>query len=164
MLSRCVLGLCALAMSALPWPGEAAGTREVYVPLAQDLSTDGRAAKERGLPILLLMAAEYCTYCKYVEQNFLKPMISSGDHKDKVLIRIFYIDGHQPIRDFDGSSVTPEALAARYRVQLTPTVLFLGPGGQELAERLVGISSKDFYGVYLEQGIDAALAKLGGVS
>jgi thiol:disulfide interchange protein len=160
MWARCAFGLWGLLLAAMPGYADTDGTEGVYVPLATDLAADGKLAREKRVPILVLMAAEYCTYCKVVEKDFLKPMMISGQYQGKVLMRVLYIDGHQPIKDFDGAAVSPQDLAARYRVQLTPTVLFLGPNGQELAERLVGISSRDFYGAYVDRDIDTARSKL----
>jgi hypothetical protein len=42
---------------------------------------------------------------------------------------------------------------------MAPTVLFMGPEG-EIAERLVGYGSPDFYGAYLEQRIAQAHASI----
>jgi hypothetical protein len=66
------------------------------------------------------------------------------------------IDSALPLRDFDGQSVAPDALASRYRTRLTPTVLFLDDRGRELTERIIGINTVDFYGYYLDAAIDAA--------
>jgi hypothetical protein len=44
-------------------------------------------------------------------------------------------------------------------VRFAPTVAFLGPDG-ELAERLLGYQSADFYGAYLDDRIAEAAAKL----
>ena len=43
---------------------------------------------------------------------------------------------------------------------VAPTLLFLGPKGEELAERLVGGSIPDFYGAYLEQRLEQARVRL----
>ncbi|MEY3707473.1 MAG: hypothetical protein RL585_2030, partial [Pseudomonadota bacterium] len=42
---------------------------------------------------------------------------------------------------------------------MVPTVLFLGPQG-EIAERLIGYGSRDFYGAYLNERIASARKKL----
>lgn len=39
---------------------------------------------------------------------------------------------------------------------MTPTVLFLGRQGQELAERLVGVAVQDFDGAYLDERLATA--------
>ncbi len=54
---------------------------------------------------------------------------------------------------------SPRELARQFRIRLAPTVLFLGPQG-EIAERLVGYGSPDFYGAYLEQRIAQSRAAL----
>ena len=149
-----------LSMMVPATGAERAEAEEVYVPLMQDWAADAALARQRGIPLLVLMAADYCSYCQYIEKHFLKPMIISGDYRDKVIIRVFYIDGFTPVKDFDGRSVMPDEVAARYQVTLTPTVLLLGPHGEELAQRLVGISSKDFYGAYLDQRIETAGEKM----
>ena len=135
---------------------------EVYVSLVKDFQAEARLSRERRLPMLVMFAAETCTYCRYIDKNFLTPMIISGKYNDKVLIRVIYIDSLDNVRDFSGKPVPVEDLAASYHVKLTPTVLFLGPNGEELAPRMIGISSPDFYGTYLDQHIDQARAKLRG--
>jgi len=126
------------------------------VPLASDLAADGRLAAERRLPILLVVAASDCPYCVQLEEDFLKPMLISGDYDDRVIIRKIEIDQADLLRDFDGRLVTPSELADRYRASLTPTMLFLDPQGRELVERMVGLTTPDFFGGYLDQAIDAA--------
>jgi hypothetical protein len=77
-----------------------------------------------------------------------------------VLIRKVYIDSEETLRDFSGAPVTGAELAARYGVKLTPIVVFLGPEGEELAERMIGISSPDYYGAYLDEHIATALQQM----
>ena len=62
----------------------------------------------------------------------------------------------QAVRDFDGRMVTHDALVQRWRVSIAPTLLFLGPGGREVAERMEGAYQPDFYGPYLEDRIEKA--------
>ncbi|MCX7273860.1 MAG: thioredoxin fold domain-containing protein [Burkholderiales bacterium] len=54
---------------------------------------------------------------------------------------------------------SPADLAARLKVGVTPTVIFLGGTG-EIADRLVGYPSRDFYAAYLEERIERASATL----
>ena len=54
---------------------------------------------------------------------------------------------------------SPRELGRFHKVRLAPTVLFIGPQG-ELAERLVGYGSPDFFGAYLEQRISQSRAAL----
>jgi hypothetical protein len=47
-----------------------------------------------------------------------------------------------------------------YGVTLTPTLLFLGPDGEELASRRVGVGNMEYYHYLLDRGIEEALLKL----
>ena len=57
------------------------------------------------------------------------------------------------------SARSPADLAARLKGGVTPTVIFLGGAG-EIADRLVGYPSRDFYAAYLEESIERASAAL----
>lgn len=130
------------------------------VPQAVDLHADARAAELRGLPILLVFASETCPYCIQLENDYLKPMLASGDYTDRLLIRKVLIRDTRTVTDFDGTAVEAGVVARRYGVDLVPTLVFVDAQGRELAERLVGLGSTDFYWGYLLQGIDAASARL----
>ena len=62
----------------------------------------------------------------------------------------------QSVRDFEGHTVTHDALVQRWRVTIAPTLLFFGPGGREVAERMEGAYQPDFYGPYLDDRLDKA--------
>jgi hypothetical protein len=47
-----------------------------------------------------------------------------------------------------------------YDVELTPTLLFLDPNGEELTRRRVGVGNLEYYHYLLDQDIDRALLKL----
>ena len=126
------------------------------VPVATDLRADGRLAAQRGLVILLEVAATDCGYCVRLEADFLGPMLVSGDYRDRVLFHKINVDDGSSLIGFDGERVDADAFAHGYGVRLTPTLLFLGPDGRELAPRMVGLTTPDFYGAYLDQSIDAA--------
>ncbi len=48
----------------------------------------------------------------------------------------------------------------RYDALFTPTVLLVGPQGEDLDERLIGINNDEMYLWYLEQAIDRAAARI----
>ena len=131
--------------------------RAVEVPVTTDLQADARQAAERRVPLMLVVAADYCSFCKLLAEEFLKPMLLSGDYTDKVLIRELRIDDDDTIRDFDGAEISPDTIALRYRASLTPTLLFLDAQGREVAQRLVGVGTLDFYGEEIDQAILRAL-------
>lgn len=133
-----------------------------HVEQSRDIRADARLAQTHKLPILLAFTADYCDYCKLLEEDFLVPMLISGHYKDKILIRKVVVDASYRLTDFDGTSTYTDQFARRYNVRLYPTLLFLDSRGNELAERMVGINTPEFYGGYLDQNIDAALSRVRG--
>lgn len=130
------------------------------VEQSRDISADARLAETHKLPILLAFTTDYCDYCVQLEEDFLKPMLISGHYLDKILIRKLVVGSSYRLIDFDGTATNTDQFASRYRVRLYPTLLFLDSQGNELAERMVGINTPEFYGGYLDQNIDTALSRV----
>jgi thioredoxin-related protein len=130
---------------------------EVAVPVARDLQADGRQAQQDQLPILLAFSANYCSYCDLLEEEFLQPMLLSGDYRDKIIIRKLVLDSGLRLADFSGQPVDATQLSDRYQVYVTPTMVFVDGNGVELAERMVGINTPEMFGGYLDECIDTAL-------
>lgn len=130
---------------------------DLQITVAGDLQQLGRESQDKQLPILLFFSADHCHFCEIVEEEFLKPMLRSGDYVDKILIRKVDADDFEQRLGFDGKPISDSGLANDKRVFVTPTVLFLDPQGNELVERMVGITTVDFYGGYLDDAIDKAL-------
>jgi thioredoxin-related protein len=142
------------------WLAAGVQCAEVGIPLATDLQADGRKAREARLPLLLAFSSITCDYCRQLDVEFLRPMLISGDYTDKILIRRLLLDNGSRVIDFSGERVATTQLAERYRVFVTPTILFLDGDGRELAERMVGINTPEMYGGYLDICIDTALYSL----
>ncbi len=134
--------------------------KDVKVEMVEDFQALGEVSVEKRLPILLMFSASHCTYCVRLEEEFLKPMLRSGDYDDKVLIRKIRIDSYGDIHDFDGQRISVEDFSDRYNVYVTPTVAFLDGSGKQLAPKRVGLSTPEFYGGYLDQAIELALDML----
>jgi thioredoxin-related protein len=137
--------------------GLAAGTA---VPVTDNLSVDAVQASRDKLPIMLVFTGIVCSYCDLLEEEFIKPMLLSGDYTDKVIIRKLIVDNGSRVTDFSGQRVASAELAHEYGVFVTPTILFINPAGYQLAERLVGINTIELFGGYLDQCIDAARLRL----
>ena len=125
-----------------------------------DLQAVGWEARQRQLPIMIMFSREGCPYCDVVREEFLKPMLRSGDYTDRVIMLEIHSDGYAPIRDFNGQMISADALAHRYQAGFAPTVVFLNHQGKELAERLIGITTLDFYGGFLDEAIEESLQRL----
>ncbi len=155
-MKRCQIALALLALLV------AFGARaEVSVPIIDDLAAEARLARDRQLPLLIMFYSDDCGYCMRVEEEFLEPMIISGDYTDRVLIRRLNV-GHGAVRDFGGQIVPVNEITARYEIRVTPTIVFVDTRGRELAPKMVGLTTPDFYGGYLDEAIFAALDRLRG--
>jgi len=133
---------------------------EVNVPVAADLQQEGKQAISRELPILLTFTSMVCSYCELLEQDFLQPMLLGGEYRDKVIIRKLDVDYGSTVIDFSGQSIAASELSDRYRVFVTPTLIFVDGNGKELAERMVGINTPELFGGYLDTCIETALLRI----
>lgn len=159
-----LLTLC-LALCLSPFvAGVAADGRGDTVRRVQDLETLGEQASERKLPILIMFSQEQCPYCTIMEENYLRPMLRSGEYQDKVIIRKIKIDDFDSLTDFDGSRIEADHLTGRYRAWVTPTLIFLNSNGQEIAPKLVGIGTEGFFAGDIDNAIDVALTQLRSVA
>lgn len=134
-----------------------ADSEEVLPPVtlvqASNLHGDGQQAQSRHVPILLMFAQHGCSWCHFVEEEQLKPMLRNADYRAQVIIRQVMTDDLGNITDFDGSTTDANALAIRYNASLTPTVVFVDARGKQLAHSIVGVHNTEFYGGELDSGL-----------
>jgi thioredoxin-related protein len=131
-----------------------------HMVAARNFAADARFAAQRKIPILVLFSESGCPWCERARQEFLLPMQRNSEYKARVLMREVGTDSRDALVDFTGNKTTQAEFAHRLGVLMMPTVMLLGPRGEALAEPLVGFGSADYYGYFLDQRIDAALARL----
>ena len=132
--------------------GKATLTQETALPRPASLPAEAQAAAKRGEPLIVLVSLAGCPYCERLRRAHLLPMLrESGSGVVQI-----DLGSAQTLVDFDGTTRSHDAVARARHASFTPTVLLLGPRGDELAERLVGAGVPDFYGAYLEQRLAAA--------
>jgi thioredoxin-related protein len=129
----------------------AAQSPSAVLPSARALSDELAAALRQGQPLVVMVSLEGCPFCRIARQSHLAPMHREGGAIVQVDMR-----SAQAVRDFDGRMTTHDALVQRWRVPIAPTLLFFGPGGREVAERMEGAYQPDFYGPYLDERLDQA--------
>ncbi|OGB13424.1 MAG: hypothetical protein A2W72_10775 [Burkholderiales bacterium RIFCSPLOWO2_12_67_14] len=123
------------------------------MPSPASLRAAGQAAAARGEPLVVMTTLAGCPYCDLVRNHHLLPLRREGlVHAVQIDIR----DRTSNLQGFDGENTTPAEQARRWKARFAPTVLFLGPDGRELAERLVGVAVPDFYGEYLDARLATA--------
>lgn len=148
------LGIFSLLLLIFSLPASAVEVRETT-----DLQALSKLSMKKRVPVILYFSAHDCPYCMMLEEEILKPMLISGDYGKKVIIRKIMIDGNDVV-DFNGKNVSVEKISSRYNVFVTPTMVFIGPNGQELAKRMIGINTVEMFGGDVDDNIDKSLKKL----
>lgn len=136
-----------------PAPAQAAQA----LPSPASLRGAAQAAAARGEPLVVMTTLSGCPYCDLVRNHHLLPMRREGKVQ---AVQIDIRDRSSNLQGFRGENTTPAEQARQWNARFAPTVLFLGPDGQELAERLVGVAVADFYGDYLDARLKEARSKL----
>lgn len=106
--------------------------------------------------MLVLVSLDDCPYCKLVRKNYLSPL------REQQGLPVVQVDmrSSTAILDFKGQTITHDALVRRWNIRSAPVVLFFGRGGAEVAPRLEGVSSPDYYGAFLDQRLEQARAAI----
>jgi len=133
------------------------GTPHTALPSPASLRAAAQVAAAKGEPLVLMTTLAGCPYCDLVRNHHLLPMRRAGQLQ---AVQLDIRDRRSNLQDFAGNNTTPADQVAAWKARFAPTVLFFGPTGQELAERLVGVAVPDFYGEYLEARLTEARAKL----
>ena len=132
------------------------------VPYARNLQHDAELARQKNGVVLVIFSGEYCGYCKRVLNEFLIPMSRNPDYQAKLVMRRVDNTGFATVTDFDGKVEDQEQFTSEHGVHMVPTVMLFDYQGNRLAKPLVGLTTVDYYGYYLDQAIDEALAKVRG--
>jgi thioredoxin-related protein len=149
-----------LLFAILACTSVSAWSEDVGIPPVNDLQQDAAAARAINGVILLALVAENCVYCEHVLKDFLGPMSHNKSYQERVVMRRVLVAGLDDVRGFDGKTTTPAELAEQYGTNFTPTVVLIDSTGHRLVKALIGFSSPDYYGMYLDEAIDAAVAKV----
>lgn len=123
-------------------------------PVPSSLQDELAIAIKAREPLVVMVSLDGCPFCKIARENYLAPLVREQG------LRVVQINMQhkERLKDVRGVSKTHEDLIAALQVTIAPTLIFYGRGGLEVAERLVGIGSEDFYAAYLDQRIAAARA------
>ena len=130
------------------------------VPIAHNLAADAQEAKASGVPIMLVFGSRNCPFCLVLNRDFLQPMRRNAEYDAKVIMRMVDVGSSAPLRLFSGKATTHARFSRENGIKLTPTIKLFDAEGRELTEPLIGLSTPDYYGGFLDQRIDQALAKV----
>lgn len=127
--------------------------KDTALPVPASLPEAALTAAGKGEPLVLLVSLPGCPHCEMVRRNYLLPGRKNGGLQ---AWQLSITDATTPLLAFAGTATTAAAQVKAWNASFTPTVLFFGPQGQELSERLVGATIPDFYGAYLEERVSSA--------
>ena len=122
------------------------------LPIASSLPDELVAALKNGSPLVVMVSMDGCPFCKVARENYLGPLRAQQG------LPVVQVDmrSTRVIKDFRGLTLTQDELIQGWKIKVAPTVLFFGPAGVEIAERLVGGYIPDFYGAYLDERLRLA--------
>ncbi|MFM9886661.1 MAG: thioredoxin family protein [Burkholderiales bacterium] len=127
---------------------------------ASDLAQEARNAAAQGKVLVVLYGTASCPWCAKVRRNYLAPLTRNAEAASRMVIIEIDPEVTLPLNDFAGRATNHRSFARAERVRFVPTVVIYGHEGERLAEPLVGMSSEDFYGAYLEERLAAAAKRI----
>lgn len=120
-----------------------------------DFSAELKAATAAGKAgVMLMFEAEACPYCRRMRQQVL----NRGDVQAyfRKHFAVFSVDvlGDVPITDFAGRETTEKTYARAVKIRGTPTFVFVGAGGSEVARASGAMDAAEFLrlGRYVAEG------------
>ncbi len=116
--------------------------------------------RRQNIPAVILIDQEDCPYCRKVEGEFIAGLVASGELDGQAVFGKISIDAGETIVNQEGDTVSTRDFLAGLNTSFTPTILFLDGEKNELVEKMIGLSTPDYYGFYLEQSIKKAIETL----
>ncbi|GJL83821.1 MAG: hypothetical protein DHS20C01_34550 [marine bacterium B5-7] len=132
------------------------------VPRAVDLQADGVGALAASQPVIVFYSATYCEYCDAVRAEFFQHLLSDPRYASRIILREVVIDSDYNLTDFSGKRASHRSFAGLNGVQLVPTVRFVDGHGNNLADPMIGVTTMDYYGWYLNKRINRSINQLIG--
>ncbi len=130
------------------------------VPIASDLQEDASTSRAANLPILLIYTAKHCHYCDEVKAGVFNPIAADPAYRERMLLREVRIDSNIRLVGFNGDVTSHRSFATDRGITIVPTLEFLDGAGLQVSRPLVGVSIPDYYGAYVDNGIEQAIRNL----
>lgn len=95
------------------------------------LAEDAQEAKAAGKGLVVIWEQKGCDTCQRLhEVNFADAKLA-GYIKDRFDVLVMNLYGEVEVTDFDGAKLAEKELAAKHRVNFTPTTIFFDAKGAE---------------------------------
>ena len=118
------------------------------LPRAENLQIDAQQAVTDKKPIVLFFTLPNCSYCRIVRYDYFLPMLKQRAVIDQPIIREISVTGQNRVTLFDGQRVSEAELAERYKVQMTPTVLFVNHEGDVVGNSILGGDHSNYIALF----------------
>jgi thioredoxin-related protein len=102
-----------------------------------DLRQDVAETQAEGKLFAIVIEQRGCPYCKQMHEVHLADPAIAGYIRENFAMLQLDLHGAREVTDLDGAVLAEKALARKWQVRLTPTILFLR-GGREVA-RMPGL-------------------------
>jgi thioredoxin-related protein len=83
-----------------------------------------------------------------VRYDYFLPMLKQRAVIDQPIIREISVTGQNRVTLFDGQRVSEAELAERYKVQMTPTVLFVNHEGDVVGNSILGGDHSNYIALF----------------
>ena len=131
------------------------------LPKAENFQTDAQLSVADKKPIVVFFTLPNCSYCRIVRYDYLLPMLKQRTGKDAPVIREISVTGQELVTNFDGRRLTEAVLAERFKVQMTPTIMFINNEGEILTESILGGDHANYVALF-DRALEEASKKMTG--
>jgi thioredoxin-related protein len=138
-----------------------ANAASAELPRTDNLQTDAQQAVTDKKPIVLFFTLPNCSYCRIVRYDYFLPLLKQRTGNDQPIIREISVIGQNRVTLFDGQRLTETELAERYKVQMTPTVLFVNHEGDVVGNSILGGDHPNYITLF-DKSLAEASTKMAG--
>ncbi len=126
---------------------------------AKDFFADGKTAKHKQIPILVMFSAPDCPYCELVKREVIVPMSELKEYEDKIILRHIFYSSLTGVVDFSNQISNHSKFSFSYNASFYPTLMLLDSEGEVLNKK-IGITLIDTYWTELDTLIEQATRKI----
>lgn len=128
---------------------------ETPLPPVQNLQQSVLKTAAKDQPLIVMFSLPNCPFCEKLRRTQYQFLAKEG-----YVVQQIEITSRASVTGFDGMPTTGVQLARQFGIQLAPTVLFFGPGGKEIGERITGAPTADFYGAFIDRALQESAQAL----
>ena len=108
----------------------------------------------------LATAAQSADYCDEVKAGVFNPIAADPAYRERLVLREVRIDSNRRLVGVKGNVTSHRSFATDRGITIVPTLEFLDSAGLQVSRPLIGVSIPDYYGAYVDSGIERAIRKL----